>query len=83
LTEPNEQGITQTLSVINEALNASDNDDEIQFRLLVTLGTLIYSSKELQSLAQDLGLSDALDEPIKSSNDKVKNCAVEIKALFK
>jgi len=83
LLEPNEQGITQALSVLNEALNAPDNDNEVQFRLLVTLGTLIYSSKERQSLAQDLGIPDALDGPLNNSNEKVKNCAVEIKAFFK
>jgi len=83
LLEPNEQGITQALSVLNEALNAPDNDDEVQYRLLVTLGTLIYSSKERQSLAQDLGISDALNGPLKNPSEKVKNCAVEIQAFFK
>jgi len=82
LQEPNDQGISQALSVLGEALKATDNDEEVIFRLLVSLGTLVYHSKDTQGLARDLDLSDAIGG-IKPTSDRVKLCIEELKTALK
>eukprot|EP01124_Arcella_intermedia_P009904 TRINITY_DN16478_c0_g1_i1.p1 TRINITY_DN16478_c0_g1~~TRINITY_DN16478_c0_g1_i1.p1 ORF type:complete len:780 (-),score=188.30 TRINITY_DN16478_c0_g1_i1:4-2313(-) len=83
LTEPNEDGVSQTLSVLNEVLGVQDQDEESLFRLLVALGTMLYAFKERQSLAEDLGITANLDTLTTHTNEKIKNCATEIRAFFK
>jgi len=82
LQEPNEQGTSQTLSVLSEALKATDNDEEVLFRLLVSLGTLVYANKDHQSLARDLDVPDTIDS-INPPSERIKQCILELKTALK
>jgi len=77
LQEPNEQGTSQALSVLSEALRVADNDEEVSFRLLVALGTLVYHNKDNQSLSRDLDIPSAITS-INSSSDRMKLCIDEL-----
>jgi len=81
LRTPTEKGIPQLLSIINQALQHKDNDAEIQLRLLVALGTVIYSNKQYQQLANDLGIKESV-QTMKALSDNVQLCAKDILALF-
>jgi len=82
LTDPSEEGICQALSVLTEALKVSDNDEEVQFRLLVALGTMTYGFEEYKSLAKDLDVITTITPFKNSSSDRVKKCAEELFMVF-
>jgi len=82
ITEKNEDGINQCLSVINEVLGV-DHNDEINFRLLVSLGNIVSSNNDAQTMANDLGLFEKLDQFPPSSAEKVLNISKELIEKYK
>jgi len=82
LVIPSDKGIPQVLSIIEQALRQKEAEAEVQLRLLVALATTIYSRKEYQQIAQDVGVMEVVDGLINSPVDNVKLCARDLKALM-
>jgi len=81
LRRSSEKGVPQLLSIIEQALKHKEANSEIQLRLLVALGTVIYSNKQHLQLAAYLGLTDTL-QTIQPLSDQVKLCLEDVKKLF-
>lgn len=80
LISPSEKGIPQVLSLIDQALKHKEADPDILIRLLVALGTLIYSKQSSQQLAWDLGLDETL-QGLGAPSENVKVCVEDILSL--
>jgi len=83
LQTKSQEGKIQVISILAEVLS-SEKEDEVIYRSLVALGTLLWNDDELKSLAQDLELKQSLKthQSSNSSSSKVKECASELLSSF-
>lgn len=78
LTHKNDEGKVQCVSVLAEILNSGNNNEEVEYRALVAIGTLIWQDPDIQTLVTTLDLIPAIKKFVGSESDKSRSCAREI-----
>eukprot|EP01125_Pyxidicula_operculata_P010219 TRINITY_DN3364_c0_g1_i1.p1 TRINITY_DN3364_c0_g1~~TRINITY_DN3364_c0_g1_i1.p1 ORF type:complete len:447 (-),score=137.39 TRINITY_DN3364_c0_g1_i1:47-1387(-) len=76
-----EEGAERTVSFLCDAIS-SETDQEVEFRLLVSMGNLFLSNKKYIAQANDLDFKDTLQKLSETSQDKVKQCANDLLKFF-
>jgi len=74
-----QEGKIQIISILAEVLR-NEKEDEVIYRSLVALGTLLWNDDQAKSLARDLEMTQSLKthQSSSSSSSKVKECANEL-----
>ncbi|KAL2609949.1 hypothetical protein R1flu_028522 [Riccia fluitans] len=77
-----EEGQTQAISGALEMASSTEGDEEVRFRALVALGTIIHGG-QVKDIVRDLGIDDIALAAAKSSVTKISEVGKDIQFLLK